>query len=83
MRVAETNDSGIFILITGAVSINVFVIGAIYSVRNCVGIGTQLNHAKGNTCPRESMPHFLSSDKRVDIIKSRFANAVLSMGNIG
>ena len=68
MRVAETDDGAVFMLITSAVLIYPRLVYAINIVWHGVGVGTQLHDAEGCASPGEGVPHAVGPDDGVDVL---------------
>ncbi len=68
VRVAETYDGFIPILVAGTILIRILLISAIHIVRNCVCVRTQLYPSKRSTSTGESMSHPVCPDNRIHVI---------------
>jgi hypothetical protein len=67
MRMRESDDRAIVILISGAILIRVLVVLASNIVRLLVGIRRELNGSERHRRPRIRVTHLLRSDERVDV----------------
>ena len=68
MRVTESNDGLILILISRAVLINLFLIFSIFLVQERVRVRTELNHSERNRCAGKCVSHSLRTGERLDIL---------------
>ena len=68
MRVAETHDRAVTVLVAGAVLIGTRLVHAFYVVRDHVRVRRQLYAPEGDAGAREGMPHTGRADKRVHIV---------------
>src|SRR5690606_41573208 len=68
MSMAETDDGRVVILVPCAVFINIRIILAIYRIRDCIRIRTELHCPEGNRSTGEGVSHIGGTDKRLIII---------------
>src|SRR5690606_28850575 len=68
MSMAETDDGRVVILVPCAVFINIRIILAIYRIRDCIRIGTELHCPEGNRSTGEGVSHLGGTDKWLYVI---------------
>jgi hypothetical protein len=67
MRVRETDDRRVVILITRAILIRIFIVNAANVVRLLIGVGRELDGAERYCRTRKRVAHLVCSDERVDV----------------
>ena len=69
MSMAETYDTLVTMLVTGAVVINSWLIHPVDVVRYSVRVGTQLNKPIRKACTGKGVPHTVGADKNIDMLR--------------
>ena len=65
MGMAEADYGLVVILVTGTVPVNRRIVFTVHVIRDGIGVGAELDEAKGDACPGKGMPHFAGADQWV------------------
>ena len=73
MGMAESYYGGVVVLITGTVTVHGACIFPIYGIRDGIGVRAELYHTKRDGRTGKYMPHFLSADHGIHILRQVFS----------
>ncbi len=68
MRVAETHNGAVFVLVAGTVFIDSGLVTLVHVMGNCVGVGAELHDAERCTRSGKSVPHAVGANDGVDVL---------------